>query len=89
MEPEAEWSRELNKSFRERVKQLRMEWLFDEPCTYEDDDMSDWRAKLIQLDPNLPELHKKILLEGPTSLGQSWILSGLRKRFEDMSKDTD
>ena len=38
MEPEEkEEHRELFKQLRERVKQLRMEWLFDEPSTYEDD----------------------------------------------------
>ena len=31
----------LHKSLRERIKQLRMEWLFEEPCTYEDEDEDD------------------------------------------------
>jgi hypothetical protein len=30
--------REFYKGLRERIKQLRMEWLFEEPCTYEDED---------------------------------------------------
>ena len=34
---EQDENRELFKQLRERVKQLRMEWLFEEPSTYEDD----------------------------------------------------
>ncbi len=30
--------REFYKGLRERIKQLRMEWLFEEPSTYEDED---------------------------------------------------
>jgi hypothetical protein len=33
--------REFYKGLRERIKQLRMEWLFEEPSTYEDDDDYD------------------------------------------------
>ena len=30
--------REFYKNLTERVKQLRMDWLFEEPCTYEDEE---------------------------------------------------
>ena len=33
--------REFYKGLRERIKQLRMEWLFEEPSTYEDDDLNE------------------------------------------------
>jgi hypothetical protein len=34
---ESDEMRELYKQLRERIKQLRMEWLFEEPSTYEDE----------------------------------------------------
>ena len=34
---EKDENRELFKQLRERIKQLRMEWLFEEPSSYEDD----------------------------------------------------
>ena len=30
--------REFYKQLRERIKQLRMEWMFEEPSTYEDEE---------------------------------------------------
>jgi len=30
--------REFYKGLKERIKQLRMDWLFEEPSTYEDED---------------------------------------------------
>ena len=30
--------REFYKGLRERIKQLRMEWMFEEPSTYEDEE---------------------------------------------------
>ena len=36
-EEEKNENRELFKQLRERIHQLRMEWLFEEPSSYEDD----------------------------------------------------
>ena len=37
--------REFYKQLRERIKQLRMEFLFEEPCSlYDDDDDEDEKA---------------------------------------------
>lgn len=38
--------REFYKGLRERIKQLRMEWLFEEPSTYEDEEEDAWQAPL-------------------------------------------
>ena len=38
--------REFYKGLRERIKQLRMEWLLEEPSTYEDDEEDAWQAPL-------------------------------------------
>ena len=38
--------REFYKGLKERIKQLRMEWLFEEPSTYEDDEEGAWHASL-------------------------------------------
>ena len=39
--------REFYKGLRERIKQLRMEWLFEEPCTYEDEDDEPFKGENI------------------------------------------
>ena len=36
--------REFYKQLRERIKQLRMEFLFEEPCSLYDDDDEDEKA---------------------------------------------
>ena len=38
---EQEEFEELNRQLRERIKKVRIEALFDEPCTFEDEDEGD------------------------------------------------
>ena len=38
--------REFYKGLRERIKQLRMDWLFEEPSTFEDEEEDAWQASL-------------------------------------------
>ena len=46
-----------------------------------DEALPAWKVKALQ-DPNVSERHARIVMDGPKSLSEAWVLSAMRLKYQ-------
>ena len=50
------------------------------------DSLPGWKVKALQ-DPNVSTRHAKIVMDGPKSLSEAWVLSAMRLKYQILGTD--
>ena len=50
------------------------------------DSLPGWKVKALQ-DPKVPYKHARIVMDGPKSLSEAWVLSALRLKYQILGTD--
>ena len=51
-----------------------------------DEPLPAWKVKALQ-DPNVPYKHARIVMDGPKSLSEAWVLSAMRLKYQILGTD--
>ena len=46
-----------------------------------DEPLPEWKVKALQ-DPNVPHKHARIIMDGPKSLSEAWVLNAMRLKYQ-------